>query len=122
MTPNTGASGQGETDTLFGGAGPDAFILHPSGYAVDRIVDFTPGVDHLKIVDSFVPSDGEFTTVAPEPVDDDGGHDIVSIYYYDQAHGDLYYIDFLSGQVDGHLIATFDNHPTLSASDFIFPS
>lgn len=118
--PNTGAAGYGENDILYGGAGADNFILHPSGYAVDRILDFTPGVDHLKIVDPNVLSYGDFTTVYPHPVDDDGGHDIVSLYYYDQPHGSLYYIDFLSGQVDGHLIATFDNHPTLSVSDFIF--
>jgi Ca2+-binding RTX toxin-like protein len=91
---NSGAAGEGENDILYGGAGADNFVLHPSGYAVSRVLDFAPGTDHLKIVDPNVPANGEFTTVAPQPVDDDGGHDIVSIYYYDQPHGALYYVDF----------------------------
>ncbi|RTM12100.1 MAG: calcium-binding protein [Bradyrhizobiaceae bacterium] len=109
-------------DILFGGAGSDTFVFHPvSGSAIDRIVDFAPGVDHLEIDDpGFFNFNFVFTTDAPQPPDPTGGgHNIVQIMYYDQQHGSLYYIDGTDFSTTQHLVATFGNHPMLHESDFI---
>jgi Ca2+-binding RTX toxin-like protein len=122
ITPNSISYGDG-VDTLFGGAGSDTFVFHPvSGNGVDRILDYTPGVDHLAISDPFLsPSLFDFTTVAPQPLDPfNPGHNFAQILYYDQAHGALYYVDGTDVFANEKPVATFDNHPTLSASDFIF--
>jgi Ca2+-binding RTX toxin-like protein len=121
-TPDSISYGDG-VNTLYGGAGSDTFVFHPvSGGGIDRILDYTPGVDHLAISDPyFFPQNFVFTTVAPQPYDPfNGGHNIVQIMYYDQAHGALYYVDGTDSFAHEGLVATFDNHPTLSASDFIF--
>lgn len=40
--------GGGGNDTLRGGAGADVFVFG-AGFASDRVADFAPGVDHLRI-------------------------------------------------------------------------
>jgi Ca2+-binding RTX toxin-like protein len=122
ITPSSTSFSAG-VDTLFGGAGSDTFILHPySGNGVDRILDYTHGTDHLAISDPLsLPDLFDFTTVAPLPPDPiDPGHNFTQTIYYDQAHGALYKVDNTSFFNNETLIATFDDHPTLTAADFIF--
>jgi Ca2+-binding RTX toxin-like protein len=131
---NDTLNGNGGSDIMFGGGGADSFILHPFTYQKDspvRIVDFKGGVDHLVIDNSPFGDDAfvtEVVTLTLPPRSDFPEHFPVQYFYYDQSAGKLYlqhggthYADSgtpLPGQTT--LIATFDNHPSLSASDFIF--
>jgi Ca2+-binding RTX toxin-like protein len=130
---NDTLDGNGGNDILYGGGGTDAFILHPFANqpGTARIVDFKSGVDHLIIDNSPFGADrnvDEVVTFSPPPRSDFPEHFPTQYFFYDQSAGKLYlqhggthYDDngiALPGQAA--LIATFDNHPSLSVNDFIF--
>ena len=116
--------GSSQSDTLTGGAGADRFVLDdPHGGAQDRIVDFAPGTDKLRLdgaqfantgaSGNFSAADGRFYA-APGAT---GAHDATDRLIYNSSTGDLYYDEDGTGSAAASLIATLQGNPALSAAD-----
>ena len=128
--------GVGGYDILRGGGGADTFILNSHDQAQVRIQDFQAGVDKIVYnAPALFEADGSINPDYPgvyygfnidPPFGED--HPRANLFYfeYDQASGSLYFVSEAHfeyplgyGFAPAYLIATFDNHPALSASDFI---
>ena len=118
--------GAGGNDTLTGGAGNDTFVFNatPGGANADRVMDFSSGVDTLRLDGAalsalggsgrFSAGDVRFYAAAGAA----GGHDGDDRIVYNTSTGDLYYDADGSGSGVAQLIATLNGAPSLAASDF----
>jgi hypothetical protein len=62
--------GEAKNDLYVGGGGQDAFVFAGESFGADLVADFTPGADHLRLIDVL---DGEGNAVtAFEDLDDNG--------------------------------------------------
>lgn len=107
--------GRGGSDTLIGGAAADNFVLNAPSAGIDRIVNFHSVEDRVVLSgQSYGLTAGapvSFVNGSTTPAGQPGfAYDTSGKLFWDAVGGDL------AHQV---LVATFDGHPTLQASDFI---
>jgi lysophospholipase L1-like esterase len=117
-------NGAGGSDRLTGGAGNDWFVFASAHEAGDRIVDFEPGRDLIRLSTSgfgVMADTSEFTFW--------NGQGMVALseapsLVYDQSTGalTLYPKGLGSTAADGQsvLVAIFENRPALTADDIVF--
>jgi Ca2+-binding RTX toxin-like protein len=107
-------------DTITGGGGADKFVFEAKPIAgnSDHIVDFVHGTDKIQF------DNADFKTIgANGALSSDAfflgtaAHDPSDRIIYDKAHGALYYDSDGTGSAIKVLIATLDNHATVSLSD-----
>jgi len=112
-------------DRLTGGTGADKFDFNSvlnAGTNVDRITDFSAGIDDIRLDDDI------FTALAAGALDPSGfhsvpgatdAHDATDRIIYDSASGNLYYDADGNGAVSSAvLFATLVTHPAITAADF----
>jgi cysteinyl-tRNA synthetase len=117
-TGNDTLGGGGGHDILKGGTGADTFIFRSYKAAdSDHIRDFKHGVDKLAF------DHATFDTLKAGNLSSaaffagEKAHDANDRFIYDKKTGRLFYDDDGKGGHAQHLVATLDNHPTLTASD-----
>jgi Ca2+-binding RTX toxin-like protein len=117
--------GAGGNDTLTGGTGSDTFLFNvaPGGANADRLMDFTSGVDTVRLDGSALSGVGTSGRFAAGDVrfyaatGAANGHDADDRVIYNTSTGDLYYDADGSGSGLAQLIATLNAAPSLAASD-----
>lgn len=118
-------------DTLLGGSGVDTFAINgvagnfetASDDGLIRIIDFQPGVDKISVQQpntftmDYLLYNGPPSSAPRDMLDPD---EHTEYFSYDQSHGQLFrhYAPNATSAYDMTLVATFDNHPTLTSSDF----
>jgi Ca2+-binding RTX toxin-like protein len=107
-------------DKLTGGAGADTFVFRSFKAAdSDHVTDFKHGVDKLAF------DHATFSTLKAGSLSGAAffagtkAHDGSDRFIYDKKTGHLYYDDDGKGGHAQHLVATLDNHTSLTASDFL---
>lgn len=109
-------TGNAGVDTLKGGAGKDDFVFNWRNADADKVVDFTPGVDHI-VLDKALFAKLDLGVVSADHFSSDGTPDGDDYLVYDPSTGKLFYDD---QEGDGQtLIATLGNMPGLNAADMI---
>jgi Ca2+-binding RTX toxin-like protein len=117
--------GKGD-DTATGGAGADDFIFDAAlnaGTNVDRITDFAPGVDQIRLDDDIFTAlamgtlaPGRLHIVPGATAANDANDRII----YDSADGHLFYDADGTGAVHSAIqFATLTGSPTITATDFL---
>ena len=123
---NSGANildGKSGADTLFGGAGADAFAFTtaPGAGNADRIVDFVPGTDKIRLDDAvfggIVTSGNAFNAAAF--VTGSGAADAGDRIIYNAATGQLFYDADGTGAGAAIQLATLQGAPVIGAGDFV---
>jgi cysteinyl-tRNA synthetase len=115
---NDKIGGGQDHDVLTGGSGKDTFVFNSfAPKDTDKVTDFVTKTDKLQFDHSvFDLSIGKLDAIAFHA--GTKAHDASDRFIYDKKTGNLYYDDDGNGGHAQHLVATFTNHATLSASDF----
>ncbi|MGG5811224.1 hypothetical protein [Falsiroseomonas sp. CW058] len=111
-------------DRLEGGAGADVFRFLVAGEGADRIVGFTPGADVVEISALGFGGGlvaGEGLDAATQFVSDLLGRPVgfAAQFIYQETTGRLFWDADGRGAETRVLLATFDGHPALQASDIV---
>ena len=121
---NDTIEGRGGNDVLSGGGGQDVYVFHEYGPAnADTVTSFDTGWDTLRLdvagfnnigsTGRFAGGDVRFYAAAGAT----GGHDADDRVVYNTSTGQLFYDADSNGAGSAQLIATFQNAPTMVASD-----
>jgi Ca2+-binding RTX toxin-like protein len=112
------------SDTLTGGAGADSFVWAEAGSnQVDRVTDFTPGLDELLFENATLTALGDEGAWAPgderfhSAPGATSGHDADDRLVYNNSTGSLYYDPDGSGSAAAQIVAVFQSAPAITASD-----
>lgn len=105
-------------DTLTGGLDADTFVFNVLG-STDHLTDFVHGIDRVQVQRSALAAVGKTGALSPDAFyTGTAAHDSSDRIIYNTSTGALYYDPDGKSSRPAVVIAVFDSHPVLTASDF----